>query len=318
MTLLSLSALVLLLPTATNADTTVTVLELGKGGVVRRTTSPSSHSTVSGVSSLWSSLHDTKARGGLQQPGMILVPDFFERPDGGLVVGISGRDLDLSAMPTVSALWKEEGGEGSTVVGHMELSGAQGQKLVARSFDKVTGDLREEARNVATNVGERKNQVRAVSVDIDGKEAAKKFDADLAAAIETLRKGVAKGSGSTVLVHLVVDRGNGNSRRRLQESREGGRRLEDEDKDEEEEDQDDANADDANNNNQYAGSGYYNDYGEWVTNYRTAFQIQYFNVVLWTTLGLSVVLFSAVGMMIYMPLMPDTLLFGESAKFTGA
>jgi hypothetical protein len=46
------------------------------------------------------------------------------------------------------------------------------------------------------------------------------------------------------------------------------------------------------------------------------FQIQYFNIVLWTAVGLTLVLFFSVFLMINMPLMADTLLFGESAKMS--
>jgi len=54
-----------------------------------------------------------------------------------------------------------------------------------------------------------------------------------------------------------------------------------------------------------------------VTPYKTMFQIQYFNVVLWTAIGLTITLISTIYLMLYMPLMPDTLLFGESAKVMG-
>jgi hypothetical protein len=47
------------------------------------------------------------------------------------------------------------------------------------------------------------------------------------------------------------------------------------------------------------------------------FQIQYFNVVLWTSITLVVLTFATVSMMINMPLEADTLLFGESAKMVG-
>jgi hypothetical protein len=46
------------------------------------------------------------------------------------------------------------------------------------------------------------------------------------------------------------------------------------------------------------------------------FQIQYFNVVLWTAVGLTIVLFFSVYLMMNMPLMADTLLFGESSKMS--
>merc|ERR1711915_809561 len=85
------------------------------------------------------------------------------------------------------------------------------------------------------------------------------------------------------------------------------RRLEGEEEDAE------GDADAQADNNGYYGYGYYNAYGEWVTPYKTMFQIQYFNVVLWTSLGLVATLFFSIYLMIYMPLMADTLLFGESA-----
>ena len=48
------------------------------------------------------------------------------------------------------------------------------------------------------------------------------------------------------------------------------------------------------NSNGYYGYGYYNAYGEWVTPYKTMFQIQYFNVVLWTSLGLCLIILNMV------------------------
>ena len=52
----------------------------------------------------------------------------------------------------------------------------------------------------------------------------------------------------------------------------------------------------------------------WVTPYKTMFQIQNFNVVLWTSIVLVIVLISTIYMKIDMPMEADTLLFGESAK----
>lgn len=89
---------------------------------------------------------------------------------------------------------------------------------------------------------------------------------------------------------------------------------EEQDQDGENEGEDGENANNANGNNGYYGYGYYNAYGEWVTPYKTMFQIQYFNVVLWTSVVLVIALFFTVYLMINMPLMADTLLFGESAK----
>merc|ERR1712150_107932 len=94
------------------------------------------------------------------------------------------------------------------------------------------------------------------------------------------------------------------------------RRLEDEKDGEGEEGEDGDNNNNNNNNanyNGFYGVGYYNNYGEWVTPYKSMFQIQYFNVVLWTSIALTIVLFYSISLMVGMPLMPDTLLFGESA-----
>lgn len=44
------------------------------------------------------------------------------------------------------------------------------------------------------------------------------------------------------------------------------------------------------------------------------FQIQYFQVVLWTSLGLVAIVYYSIYLMVNMPLMADSLLFGESAK----
>ena len=46
------------------------------------------------------------------------------------------------------------------------------------------------------------------------------------------------------------------------------------------------------------------------------FQIQYTNVVLWTSVVLVIVLTFCISLMVNMPLMADTLLFGEQATMT--
>jgi len=91
----------------------------------------------------------------------------------------------------------------------------------------------------------------------------------------------------------------------------------DENEDENQEEDGDGENANGNANNGYYGYGYYNAYGEWITPYKTMFQIQYFNIVLWTSVGLVLVMFFTVYLMINMPLMADTLLFGESAKMMG-
>merc|ERR1712154_218481 len=77
----------------------------------------------------------------------------------------------------------------------------------------------------------------------------------------------AESNGSTIIVHLVVD--DAESRRRLDQG----------------DDVDDKYAD------------VYQSYG-----YKTMFQIHHFNVVLWTAIGLFLILFTANYMVMYMPL----------------
>ena len=82
------------------AATRVAVLELGKGGTVRRTTSNDVETSVEGVASFWNALHQQQGRRRkLQHAGMTVVPDLFNKPDAGIVIGISGNGVDLETMP---------------------------------------------------------------------------------------------------------------------------------------------------------------------------------------------------------------------------
>ena len=85
--------------------TTVAVLEFGKGGCVRRTTATNTHTSVAGASSFFRALSGK----GLQQAGMTVVPDLFNKPDGMVVVGVSGSGVDLNSMPVLSKLVQSEG-----------------------------------------------------------------------------------------------------------------------------------------------------------------------------------------------------------------
>ena len=91
----SLGVAAALVASVADARTTVAVLEVGQGGVVRRTAAASPHATVTGVASFWSAVHDEVAgrirRGSraAQHPGMAVVPDLFSRADGGLALGVT-------------------------------------------------------------------------------------------------------------------------------------------------------------------------------------------------------------------------------------
>jgi len=309
------SAIALLISTLLTVDaaTRVAVVELGASGTVRRTTSSSEAASVDGVASFWSALHGYGRK--LQHAGMPMVPDLFKRPESGVVIGLTGSGIDLDHMPTLEGLLEPQ--ENNNVVGHLQLKGHQCKKMMENVPDKK--DYGSEASlKSAFDVQAKQAGISGLQFDVSAANAAD-FDAQLSA----LLKGY---SGSeTVIVHLVVEEEDGAARRRVlastlegeQESSSEGnmatsqRRLQE---DEEEGEGEGEGSEDQGANNGYYGYGYYNAYGEWVTPYKTMFQIQYFNVVLWTSLGLVAVLFFSIYLMIYMPLMADTLLFGESAR----
>jgi hypothetical protein len=314
--LISLAISLMVNSMVTEAATRIAVIELGSGGTVRRTNTASrlEETSVEGVASFWSALHGYGRK--LQHAGMPIVPDLFSRPDSGFVVGLTGSGVDLDHMPTLNGLLTSLQGpqeqENNRVVGHMQVPGSQCKKMlnnVQNTEDYSSdGSLRDAFENQAQVAG-----ISGMHFDVTSSNAA-----DVDSQIASLFNDYS--SSKTVVVHLVVEEEDGAARRRNLARRLEGkeerltentpqRRLE------EEVDEDaDADADAQANNNGYYGYGYYNAYGEWVTPYKTMFQIQYFNVVLWTSLGLTTVLFFSIYLMIYMPLMADTLLFGESAR----
>jgi hypothetical protein len=287
-----------------NAATKIAVLELGKGGTVRRTTSKNTLSNVQGVASFWSAVH---SRGrSLQQAGMTVVPDLFNKADSGVVFGIQGSGVDLDNMPFVSNLLTEESGN---VVGHMEIDGSLCGALM-KTIGKVESVEPEMIATTASKHGATSG-LSGFKTLVDSANAAA-VEEQLQALIETLER-EAKAAGTTVVLHLIVEE----DEAAASTSRHLSRRLEDEEDDGENNNQNNNENANGGDSSGYYGYGYYNAYGEWVTPYKTMFQIQYFNVVLWTALGLFLTLYFTIYMMVYMPLEPDTLLFGESAKMVG-
>lgn len=197
-----------------DASTTVAVLEFGKQGSVRRTTSKTTHTTVNGVHSFWRALSTKK---GLQQPGMTVVPDLFNKPDGVVVVGITGAGVDLESMPNLSNLVQNED---SNVVGHMTLNGAHGRQLLNRMGPSKTLDATSMVGGIKSEVTSPK--LSSVNIQVDAENAAS-VDAQVGAMLAALSEQA--GKDSNVIVHLVVEEEEGSARRRL-----ASRRLEDESK----------------------------------------------------------------------------------------
>lgn len=186
--------------------TTVAVLEFGKQGCVRRTTATNTRTTVAGANSFFRALSGK----GLQQSGMTVVPDLFNKPDGMVVVGISGSGVDLNSMPILSNLVQSEG---NGVVGHMTLPEAHHRHLMNHVGPSKSLDTASFVDGVKAEASSKK--LSSVSIDVDvGNSGA--VDAQIAAMISALQKQA--GSDSTIIVHLVVEEEDGAFRRRLSEN----------------------------------------------------------------------------------------------------
>jgi len=332
--LLSLLQLLLLTPAY---SATVSVVELGQAGrrVTRLTQNSQQTSSVSAVASFLSAMHEVshsaldgkknlsttarlKAEAGhrrrMQEPGMALVPDMFQKADGGLAVflvaGESEQELKMmESQPVYSKLVKEK-------IGGFEIKQTD-ESLMKSSFSEgvpfISSRVSEDVVlvKVAAVVAEKGNQLQAIAIEV---EDASQADQKLASIINGLKK-----EDGTYVLHVVLDdavksrrrltSANTNQQRNLSESEDG------------EEDNNNSNdqQDDQDNQNNQDGDNRDGNYGNSSDdNFRSMYEIQYFNVVLWTALGLLTILFYAVLLMINMPLMADTLLFGESAKMVSA
>lgn len=195
-----------------DAATRVAVIELGKSGTVRRTTSKSKTTSADGVASFWGALHGHRQ---LQHAGMTVVPDLFSKPESGVVIGMTGVDLDN--MPSLhSLLSKEENG----VVGHLEVRGQACDKMMKQVKDVQDVDASAlpaalETQVASTGISGMKMQVTS--------ENASDIDVQLAALILKMDE-EAKNADTSVVLHLVVEEDDGAARRRRL-----SRRLQDED-----------------------------------------------------------------------------------------
>lgn len=294
---------------ATMAEgTNVAVLEFGKGGVARRTTTDSPLTSAGAVGSFWSSMHTGVKTGGKprrfskQHPGMTVVPDMFQKPSGGFAIGITGSGIDLSAMPTVSKLLDQQEGK---ALGHFFMNGDVTEKLMdkASAGEKISSSTFKNTAIPKMNVAlekESPNTLEAVHVHIEDQDEAADLDAQLSEILSVLAK-KADESGVTVIVHLVVDEEEGQSKLEPVATEEEMSSTESTEP----------------SNRRLAENGGEGDDAETEVKTKTIFQIQYFQLVLWTAVGLVVTLFVSILIFMGMPLMPDTLLFGESAKMMG-
>eukprot|EP00557_Chaetoceros_sp_GSL56_P008474 CAMPEP_0176488474 /NCGR_PEP_ID=MMETSP0200_2-20121128/6729_1 /TAXON_ID=947934 /ORGANISM="Chaetoceros sp., Strain GSL56" /LENGTH=330 /DNA_ID=CAMNT_0017885461 /DNA_START=43 /DNA_END=1035 /DNA_ORIENTATION=- len=322
--ILSLTIAIALCAIHAAVATTVAIKELGQGGVLHRTSSSSSPTTsAGGVMSFWKSTHDADENGvtreyrTVQYPGMSVVTDLFSRPKGGIILGLTGPEVDLDSMPTVALLLQQE----EAVTGHFYLAGNQGRKLMRHmnaphlSSGEFIPLVKVKGKEVIVKEG---NRLESLSVHIQDKKEAAAVDESIRLMIESVQE-EAKKSGSTILLHVVVDQEEedvARGRRRLVAVDDGTHRqlAENQGNNQNNNNQNNKQGQQQNQQGSYQIPGYYDDNNNFVTPFRTIFQIQYYNVVQWTALGLFTILFAANYMTMNMPLMPDTLLFGESAK----
>lgn len=269
---------------AVSAETTIAILEFGPGGAVHRTTSTVTESNSAAVASFWNALHRPTKRSSMSKhAGMSVVPDLFTNADAGIVVGLKAESL--KSMPTAASLLDTETSV-DNVVGHVQIPGQVGAALMkhaAASKEDVEMIVKEDMGRRLQSTAETaargaQTGIEALSLVVDSDEAAAVADEQLGRMLKTLKKEAAS-SGKTVIVHLVVE---DESRRRLDEDNENGENQN-------------------NNNNAYS-------------NYKSMYEIQSFNLYLWTAVGLVVIVYMVMSAFIAMPLMPDTLLFAEQAK----
>mmetsp|Transcript_13573 Transcript_13573/g.29514 ORF Transcript_13573/g.29514 Transcript_13573/m.29514 type:complete len:291 (+) Transcript_13573:58-930(+) len=269
---------------AVSAETTIAILEFGPGGAVHRTTSTFTESNSAAIASFWNTLHRPSKRSSMSKhAGMSVVPDLFTSADAGIVIGLKGESLE--SMPIAASLL-DAGASVDNVVGHVHVRGQVGAALMKRAASSkedvaviAKEDIGRRLQSTAETAarGAQKG-MEALSLAVDSDEAAAVADEQLGRMLETLKK-EAMANGKTVIVHLVVEEP---TRRRLEDNNENGENQN-------------------NNNNAYS-------------NEKSMYQIQTFNLYLWTAVGLFVIVYMVLSMFIAMPLFPDTLLFAEAAK----
>lgn len=272
-----------------DAATQIAVLEFGQEGTIRRT-SGHSETTLEGIKSFWSSLHNRKSSS-LHHAGMPMVPDLFRQPNVGIAISISGNSVDLSTLSGFASMFDME-----STVGVLEVPGSHSQAILDNILDVTEASAETLAQSV--NDHSKKSGLTGIKVLVDNKSL-QSLDRQMVDLMSEL-KVLALSTKKSIVVHLILEDDQNLSRRRLEDQNANGENIEDD-----------------KEVNGYYGYAYMNQYGEWVTPYKTMFQIQYFNVVTWTAIGLVFLLFYTIFLMAYMPLEPDTLLFGESAKFVG-
>uniref|UniRef100_A0A7S0XNK9 Uncharacterized protein n=1 Tax=Skeletonema marinoi TaxID=267567 RepID=A0A7S0XNK9_9STRA len=267
------------------------------------------------MTSFWKAMHPSKngKYSSHGYAGMAVVPDLFTKADLGVIVGLGGNVAGhLDSMPTAMALLSGNT-EDDGVVGQVKISGHVSNTLVKGISSSHDFGRHLSSSTTANEAG----SLEAVSLQVMDDGDAKEADDQLRQLIQRL-KDEADASGKTIVVHLVVETNVPESvvsasRRRLNEDEEDGGSQDQDQEGEENNNENNNNDQDGNNQNQQQDgeNGYTTQYAY---NYKTMYEIQTFNIITWTAVGLVVIVFMVMGAFIGMPLYPDTLLFGFSTK----
>jgi hypothetical protein len=199
LTMMKATFLLSTLALSADAATKVAVLEFGKGGVVRRTTSKRTASSVVGVASFWGALHGRQ----LQQPDMPLVPDLFNKADRSMILGLTGVDLDV--MPILTNLMNNE------AVGHMEVEGKHCKSLMNKAGpakESAVQDAVLDAKTTMSATGLNAMSLKVTKANSDAVEA------QLQAILAELKAQAT--DGKTYVLHLVVEEEDEAAHRRLE------------------------------------------------------------------------------------------------------
>lgn len=197
--MMKVAFLVSTLAVTAHSATKVAVLEFGKSGVVRRTTSTRTVTTFSGVVSFLGALHGQRQ---LQQAGMPLVPDLFNKPDHALIVGISG--VDLASMPALSNIVENQ------AVGHMDVDGSHCNGMLNKfgpPQETSVNNLVVDAKAKLTETG-----LKSMSLTVTDSDAAA-VEAQIQTLIASLKE--QSTDGKSRVVHFVLEEKDGESHRRL-------------------------------------------------------------------------------------------------------
>lgn len=316
----------------------------------------SHYTTLQAVSSFWNALHDLTPTSStsskskkLIPPGLSMVPDLFQKPNHGIFVGLNLVDMtdeELSTMTTLQSILNSNDkiNNDNNVVGFLDVKGSHMKQLLnhddadtseccvefGNQLDMSVDQVLTNSNSNGSSNGSETNPMVSLRMSQRTKGSAKEADDHIQRMLQlllhTTQQQQPQQDSWTVLVHFIIEQTGARTpslQHHLQplppksstsSTYSTSRRLEEENY---QDNPDDTAQTNSNGGSIYYGYGYYDENGNWYTPYRTINQMQYFQVTLWSALGLLLMVFVSMGKMVNMHLMPDTLLHGESAKTVG-